>query len=68
MLTLLAANDPSRVPWYVAGGALALWAVILATIGLNRPEFPYSARGQAGVIMISLVLVVVAIAMAIITG
>jgi hypothetical protein len=64
----LAAATVSKVPFYIAGGVLALWAVVLATIGLNRPDFPYSIRGQRGVITISLVLVVVAIAMAVHTS
>ena len=46
MLTLLiAAAEPSKVPFYLAGGALAAWAVILATVGLTRPSFPYNDRG-----------------------
>jgi hypothetical protein len=65
---ITAAEEPSKVPFYLAGGALALWAVILAGIGLTRPAFPYNIRGQRGVIAISLVLVVIAIAMAIITS
>jgi hypothetical protein len=65
LTALVAAAEPSKVPFFIAGGAVALWAVVLAGIGLTRPEFPYSTRGQRGVILISLVLVVVAIAMAI---
>jgi hypothetical protein len=64
-LFVLAASESSKVPFYIAGGALALWAVVLAAIGLNRPDFPGSARGQRGVIAISGALVVIAIAMAI---
>jgi hypothetical protein len=69
VLTLLfAAGEPSKVPFYVAGGGLALWAVVLAGIGLTRPSFPYSDRGARGVIAISFVLVVIAIAMAVVTS
>jgi hypothetical protein len=69
MLTLiLAAGEPSKVPFYVAGGALAIWAVVLARIGLTRPAFPYNLRGQRAVIGISFVLMAVAIAMAVITS
>jgi hypothetical protein len=39
--------------------------VLLAAIGLNRPDFPGDHRGQRGVIAISFVLIVVAIAAAI---
>ena len=65
---LLAASDPSKVPFFIAGGALAAWAVILAAIGLNRPAFPGNLRGQRTVIGITLTLMVIAIAMAIVTS
>jgi hypothetical protein len=65
---LLAAAEPSKVPFYLAGGAVAVWAVVLAGIGLTRPGFPFDARGQRGVILVSLVLVLVAMAMAIVTS
>ncbi len=68
LTTLLAAAEPSKVPFYFAGGALAVWAVVLAGIGLTRPEFPYGPRGQRGVMAFSFVLVVIAIAMAIATS
>ena len=67
--TLLAvADEPSKVPFYFAGGALALWAVILAGIGLTRPEFPYGLGGQRAVMAISFALFVIAIAMAVVTS
>jgi hypothetical protein len=65
---LLAASEPSKVPFFIAGGALAAWAVILAAIGLNRPDFPGDLRGQRTVIAITFTIVVVAIAMAIVTS
>jgi hypothetical protein len=67
-MLLLAASEPSKVPFYIAGGVLALWAVILAAIGLRRPSFPGGPAGQRGVIAISLALVVIAIGAAILTS
>ena len=68
MLSLLiAATEPSKVPFYIAGGVLAIWAVVLAGIGLTQPDFPGSQRGARGVMMISLVLVVIAILAGILT-
>jgi hypothetical protein len=64
---LFAAAEPSKVPFYIAGGVLALWAVALAGIGLTQPEFPYNVRGQRGVIAISLVLMIIALACGILT-
>lgn len=65
---LLAVADPSKVPFYVAGGVLAVWAVVLAGIGLTQPQFPYGRRGERGVIALSFVLIVIAIAAGITSG
>jgi hypothetical protein len=67
LTALIAAAEPSKVPFYIAGGVLASWAVVLSWIGLTRPNFPFNVRGQRGVIAISLLLAVLAIAMAIAT-
>jgi hypothetical protein len=63
--SLLAAAEPSKVPFYIAGGLLALWAVMVSWLGLTRPDFPFGQRGQRGVISISFVLFVIAVGAAI---
>jgi hypothetical protein len=65
---LLAASEPSRVPFFIAGGLLAVWAVVLSWIGLTRPAFPGGVAGERAVIGISLTLAAVAVAMAIVTS
>jgi hypothetical protein len=65
---LIAAAEKSKVPFYIAGGAFAVWAVVLAAIGLTRPSFPYNLRGQRGVILVSFALLVAAVATAILTS
>lgn len=67
LAALFAVAEPSKVPFYIAGGVVALWAVALAGLGLTQPEFPYNARGQRGVVAFSLLLIVIAIATAILT-
>jgi hypothetical protein len=62
-----AAAEPSRIAFYLAGGAFALWAVILAAVGLRQPEFPYGPRGQRGVMTVSCLLLVITIAAAVLT-
>ncbi len=62
------AAETSKVPFYIAGLLLALWAVVLSAVGLTRPDFPYGAQGQRAVMLVSLVLMVFALAMAIVTG
>ncbi|MGA9859140.1 MAG: hypothetical protein WBQ18_14845 [Solirubrobacteraceae bacterium] len=65
---LITAAESSKTAFYILGGALALWAVILAAIGLNRPTFPGNEGGARGVIGLTLVLVVLAIGAAILTS
>jgi hypothetical protein len=67
LAVLFAAAEPSKVPFYIAGGALAVYAVVLAGIGLTQPEFPYSVRGQRAVIALSFVLIVIAILAGVLT-
>jgi hypothetical protein len=69
VLTLLfAAGEPSKVPFYIAGGVLVIWAVGLAAVGLTRPAFPYSEKGARGVMFVSFVLMALAMAMAVATS
>jgi hypothetical protein len=62
--TFLAVVEKSKVPFYIAGGALIGWAVILAFLGLRTPTFPGGAGGQRGVIVLTLVLALTAMALA----
>jgi hypothetical protein len=64
---ILAVAEPSKTPFYIAGGFLALYAVALAAVGLTRPNFPGNGGGARGVMGLSFILVVVTIAMAIAT-
>ncbi len=61
--------EKSKVPFYIAGGALVLWAVILSmALGMRKPEFPGSAMGERAVIAITVVLVIAAASMAVVTS
>ncbi len=64
---LLAAAEPSKVPFYIAGAVFVAWAVGLAVVGLNVPEFPYNKLGQRAVMLVSVLLAAAAIATAIAT-
>jgi hypothetical protein len=68
LAVVFAASQPSKVPWYIAGGVLALYAVVLAAIGLRRPDFPFGRAGERLVILVSVVLVVIAIGSAILSA
>ena len=66
--TVLAA-EKSRAAFFIAGGLLAAWAVIVSLgLGLRRPSFPGNLGGERAVITISLVLVLGATFTAVITS
>ena len=66
--SVLAAGEPSKVPFYVMGGILVAWAVALAAIGLSRAEFPGSPGGARAVMGISALLVLGTITSAVATA
>ncbi len=55
-------------PFYVLGGLLALWAVLVAALGIARHRFPGGRTGERIVIAISVLLVVGAIGSAVVTS
>jgi hypothetical protein len=61
--------EPSKTLFYICGGALAVWAVVVSAIGIRAHEtFPPTKSAARGVMTISIVLVVLAMASAVITG
>lgn len=69
-LLVLAAEEAEHTPiaFYIGGGVLAAWAVLLSAIGLARPDFPESDGTAKGLYGLSAVLVVAAAATAILSG
>jgi hypothetical protein len=69
-LLVLAAEEaePSKTAFYLAGGLLAGWAVVLAAVGLSRPEFPGTTVAERGVMGLTAVIVLAAMATAVITA
>lgn len=73
-LAILAASnlaqgpEASKLPFYAVGGALAVWAVVLSAIGLGRPEFPGGEAAARGVMLLSVGLMVGAMATAVIVS
>ena len=62
------AAAPSKVPFYVAGGLLVAWAVMLAAWGITHAEFPGSASRARLVVFTSFLLVAAAVTAAVLTG
>jgi hypothetical protein len=68
LLLITAADEPSKAPFLIIGGALAVYAVIVAALGIQRPAFAASAQAQRGVIALTTLVVVLAIAAAVVTS
>jgi plastocyanin len=68
-LAPILAAEKSKVPFYVAGGLLVTWALVVSlALGLRRPEFPGGQAGERAVIGISIVLVLAAVSSAVLTS
>ncbi len=62
-------HETSKTAFYVLGGILAVWAVLVAAMGITRHEtFPPSSGGKAAVMAISAVLVVATMAASVLTS
>lgn len=68
VLAAEAAEEPSKTGFYLAGGVLALFAVVLSAVGLTRPAFPGSAAAARGVMALTVVLVAATLAAAVATS
>ena len=58
----------SKLPYYVAGGLLAAWAVLLAAWGISHDGFPGSPGRARLVMLTSLLLVAATMTAAVVTG
>jgi len=68
-LAPILAAEKSRVPFYIAGGLLVVWAMIVSmAIGMRRPAFPGGQDGERAVIAVSVVLVLATVATAVLTA
>ena len=62
------ASASSKTPFYVAGGLLAAWAVLLGAFGFTHPDFPGSAVASRVVMLASAVLVAATLVTAVTTA
>jgi plastocyanin len=61
--------EKSKVPFYIAGGVLVAWALIVSLgLGLRRPDFPGTQAGQRAVMAISALLVLITLTAAVLTS
>jgi hypothetical protein len=62
------AAEPSKTPFYIAGGLFAAWAIVLFVFGMRTPGFPENQGVARGVMAVSVVLMAAAMATAVITA
>jgi hypothetical protein len=68
-LIVFAEEEASKTPYYVAGIALAAFAVIVSAIGISRHEtFPPTKGATRAVMGLAVILVVATMASAVLTG
>ncbi len=68
-LITFAAEEGSKTPYYICGGALAAFAVIISAIGIRGHDtFPSSPGAARGVMGLAIVLVLATMATAVLTG
>lgn len=68
LAAVLAEAEPNKTAYYILGGCLAVWAVLVGSIGIARPQLAASAGASRGVIALTLLLVVGTMAAAVLTG
>jgi hypothetical protein len=66
--TEAAEEETSKTAFYVLGGAAAAWAIVLFAVGMRSESFPGSRTAQRGVIAISVLLVIGAMASSVLTS
>ena len=61
--------EKSKVPFYIAGGLLVAWALIVSLgVGARRSDFPAGLSQERAVIAVTVVLVLAAVSTAVITS
>jgi hypothetical protein len=61
-------EEKSKTAFYLLGGLLTLWAIVLAGIGMSSATFPATVGAKRGVIGLTALLMVGAMATAVITA
>ena len=68
-LTPIVGAEKSKVPFYIAGGVLILWALVISMgLGMRRPDFPSTQKGERAIIGVSVLLVAATAATAVLTA
>jgi hypothetical protein len=52
-----AEHEKSELPFFLVGGTLASFAVIISVVGFKKPDFPGNAGAARGLMALSITLV-----------
>jgi hypothetical protein len=63
-----AEHESSKTAFYVLGLLAAVWAIVLFAVGMRSSSFPGSQGAQRGVIAVSVVIVIAAMASSVFTS
>jgi hypothetical protein len=64
----VAHEEPDKTLFYIAGGVLAAYAVLLSALGLQRADWPNTQSAARGVMALSAVLVAATLVIAVATN
>jgi hypothetical protein len=62
------AEESSKTAFYVCGGLLVVWAIVLSGLGMASATFPATVGAKRGVIALTVLLMAAAMATAVITA
>jgi hypothetical protein len=68
VLAAEAGAEKSKTAFYLLGGLLVVWAVVLSGIGMSQATFPATVGAKRGVIALTGALVLGAMAAAVLTA
>ena len=58
-------HHKSEAPFFIAGGLLATFAIVISVFGFKQPDFPANAAAARGVMSVGAVLMILAVSSAI---
>ena len=68
LLAAVAADHPSKTPFYIAGALLVVFALAVSAVGVRAETFPPTRAARIGVAAVALVLVAAAMLSAVLTS
>lgn len=60
--------EPSKTAFYIVGGGLAAYAVLLSALGMAKPDFPGSSVAARATMAVSVLFVLAALAAVVATS